>query len=130
MSLKYKLYLIGCFTIGAFDALTAIASRQLNFNSAYFAVGSFIIYCFFGFWTTKKIDLKTGALTAAAIGFFDSTVGWKISMLLKANTGHFNNDPTVVAWMLTIIVVTAFAALCGLIGAAFAKYSTREKAGG
>lgn len=78
----------------------------------------------------KKIGLKTGVLTAAAVGFFDSTVGWEISMFLKANTGNFKNDPTIPIWIITIIFVTGLAAVCGLIGGAIAKYLTKKSVGG
>jgi hypothetical protein len=126
MKLKYKLFLIGFLTIGVFDALSSIASRQFNFNSVYLAPASFIIYCIFGFLGTKKINLKTGVLTATAVGFFDSTVGWKISMFLKANTGNIKNDPTIAAWIITIIFVTGLAAICGLVGGGLAKYFNKK----
>lgn len=74
-----------------------------------------------GFWGTKKIDLKTGVLLAAAIGLFDSTIGWEISILLKANTGSLNNNPSVAIWIITAVFVTGLAALCGLIGGGLAK---------
>lgn len=122
MERKYKLLLIGFFAIGIFDALTSIVSRQFDFNYAYLAPGSFIIYCTFGFLGAKKINLKTGVLTAAIVGFFDSTVGWEIAMFLKANTGNVKNDPTIAIWIITIIFVTGLAAICGLIGGAFARY--------
>lgn len=121
MKYEYKLLLTGLFTIGAFDAITSIASRQFNFNYIYLALGSFIIYCILGFWGTKKINLKTGILIATANGFFDSTVGWEISMLLKANTGNIKNEPTLLLWIITIIFVTCLAAICGLIGGWLAK---------
>ena len=82
MRREYKILLIGCLTIGVFDALSSIASKQFNFNYALLAAISFIIYCAFGFWGSKKNNLGTGVLIAAAIGLFDSTIGWEISMFL------------------------------------------------
>lgn len=127
MKPKYKLFLIGFLTIGIFDALASIASRKFNFNYAYLVWGSFIIYCVFGFLGTKKTNLKTGVLTAAAVGFFDSTIGWEISTSLKANTGNIKNDPTITAWFITMIFVTGLAAICGLIGGSLVKYLNKEK---
>jgi hypothetical protein len=121
MKLEYRLFVIGLLTIGIFDALGSIGSKQLNFNSAYLAPGSFIIYCIFGFVGTKRINLKTGVLIAAAIGLFDSTVGWEISKILGANTGNIKNDPILIVWIITIIFVTGLAAICGLIGGGIAK---------
>jgi flagellar biosynthesis protein FliR len=121
MKSTYKLLLIGCLTIGIFDSLASIASKQFNFNYVFLAAFSFIIYGTFGFIGTRKNYLKAGVSIAAAIGFFDSTIGWEISMLLEANTGKLNNDPSAGAWIVTVIFVTASAALTGLIGAWLAK---------
>jgi len=123
----YKTLLSGCLTIGFFDVLSSLVSRQFNFNYTYLAPGSFIIYCVFGFWGTKKINLKTGVFIAAAIGLFDSTIGWKISMLLKANTGNLDNNPSAGIWIITAVFLTGLAALCGLIGGGLAKALKRKE---
>jgi hypothetical protein len=116
MRQEYKILLFGLLSILLVDVLGSIASRQLDFNASILSRLSFIIYGTFGFITTKKSGLKTGVLIAAIIGLFDSTIGWKISMLLNANTGNINNDPTAGLWLITIAIVTGVAALFGLIG--------------
>jgi len=126
MKREYKLILIGLLTIGIFDALASIVSKQFNFNYTDLAAGSFLIYCIFGFWGTKEINLKAGVLIAAAVGLFDSTIGWEISILLKANTGNIKNDPTLPVWIITIVLVTGLAGLCGLIGGGLAKIINRK----
>lgn len=125
----YKTLLFGWLTIALFDVLGCIASRHFNFNYTYLASGSFIIYCAFGFLGTKKIDLKTGVGLAAAVGLFDSTIGWEISMLLKVNTGNIENNPSITIWVITAVFVTGLAALCGLIGGGLAKaFKSKESA--
>jgi hypothetical protein len=126
MKLEYKIALIGCLAIGLFDTLDSIASREFNFTYTLLASISPIIYCAFSFWGTKQRNLRTGVLIAAAIGLFDSTIGWEISMLLKANTGNFKNNPTIGIWIVTTIFVTSLAALCGLIGGGLAKLLKRK----
>ena len=116
MKQEYKILLFGLLSILLVDVLGSIASRQLDFNFSILSPLSFIIYGTCGFITTKKNGIKTGVLIAAIIGLFDSTIGWKISMLLKANTGNINNDPTAGLWLITIVIVTGVAALFGLIG--------------
>lgn len=116
-----KLLVTGCIAIALCDILGSIISKQLNFNYGYLFFISFSIYTGWGFWGTRTINLKNGILIAACIGFFDSIVGWKISMLLHANTGNIKNDPTIQAWLVTIVFVTGLAALCGLIGGAIAN---------
>ncbi|EHQ27671.1 hypothetical protein [Mucilaginibacter paludis] len=130
MKPEYKLLLTGFLAIGLFDALASIASRKLGFNYAYWGSGSLVIYCVVGFWGSKQINSRTAVLIAAAVGFFDSTIGWKISMFLKANTGNIKNEPTIAVWIITIIFVTGFGALCGLIGSALATYLARKRVSG
>lgn len=126
MKREYKLLLMGFLAIIVFDVLASIASRQFDFNYTYLSPGSFVIYCIVGFLGAKKINLKTGVLTAVALGLFDSTIGWEISIFLKANTGNIKNDPTVAIWVITTVFVTGFAAICGLIGGALARYLTKK----
>jgi hypothetical protein len=116
-----KLLFTGCIAITLFDVLGSIISKQFNFNYTYLFFVSFSIYTIWGFRGTCIINLKNGVLIAAFTGFFDSTIGWKISMLLHANTGNIKNSPTTQAWLVTIIFVTALAALCGLVGGAIAN---------
>jgi hypothetical protein len=98
------------------DALGAIASRRFNFNYARLAPLSFIIYAAIGLIGTVEADQDTGIILAAAIGFFDATIGWKTCMVLKANTGKADNNPTVSRWIITAIFVTLLAAVCGVVG--------------
>lgn len=112
-----KLLLTGCIAIALCDALGSIISNQFN----YLFFISFSIYTIWGIWGTRAINLKNGVLIAACIGFFDSIIGWKISMLLHANTGNIKNDPSIQAWLVTIVFVTGLAALCGLIGGVIAN---------
>ncbi|MCQ6961198.1 hypothetical protein [Mucilaginibacter aquariorum] len=127
MKQEYKILLWGLIAICLCDILGAIASRQFNFNAAILAPVSFIIYIAFGFAGTQRKRLTTGLLISAGIGLFDSTIGWKISMLLKANTGNLKNNPTIPVWISTAIFVTILASLCGLFGGGLAmlvkKYS-------
>lgn len=127
MKLEYKILLLGLLAITLTDILGSICSRQWSFNASLLAPISSIIYGTCGFWGTKEKKIKTGILIAAVTGFFDSTIGWEISILLKANTGNIKNDPTMPVWITTIIFVTSLAALCGLIGGGLAKLLHRNK---
>ncbi|TSD64612.1 hypothetical protein FFF34_011925 [Inquilinus sp. KBS0705] len=126
MNRRHKLLFVGVLIIALFDAFGSIVSREVNFNSAYLAPVTFLLYGTFGFILAKWYNTKTGVLTAAALGLFDSTIGWEISMLLKPNTGDIKNDPSLSTWVITIIFVTGLAALCGLIGAMLLKITTKK----
>lgn len=77
---------------------------------------SFIIYGAIGLVGAHEIGQVTGIILAAAVGFFDATIGWKTSMILKANTGNLDNDPSLSKWVSTAFFVTFLAAICGLVG--------------
>jgi hypothetical protein len=121
-----KLLLTGCIAITLSDALGSIISKQFNFNYTYLFLLSFSIYTIWGFYGTRIINLKNGVLVAVFTGLFDSTIGWKISMLLHANTGNIKNAPTTQVWLVTIVFVTGLAALCGLFGGVIAN-ATKKK---
>ena len=123
MKPEYKILLTGILAITLLDTLGAIASKQLGFNYTSLAALSFIIYAAVGFFATKQRDLKTGVLFAAATGLFDSTVGWKITMMLGVNAGV---KITPILWLITIIFVTGSAAVCGLIGGWFTRFAKRS----
>jgi hypothetical protein len=106
----------GCLTVFLLDALSSIASRRFNFNYARLAPLSFIIYTVTGAFGAHYADQTTGIILAAAIGFFDATIGWKTAIVLKANTGNLDNNPSVSRWISTAIFVTLLAAICGLAG--------------
>jgi hypothetical protein len=114
--------LIGCLTVFALDALSSIASRRFNFNYARLAPLSFIIYVAIGFAGAREADQATGIILASAIGFFDATIGWKTSMVLKANTGNVDNNPSISKWISTAIFVTLLAAICGFAGSELLKF--------
>ncbi len=114
--------LTGCLTVFALDALTSIASRRFNFNYARLVPLSFIIYAIIGFAGAREADQVTGIILASAIGFFDATIGWKTSMLLKANTGNVDNNPSISRWISTAIFVTLLAAVCGFAGSELLRF--------
>ena len=116
------LLLIGCVTVIVFNALSSIASRRLNFNYGLLFPVSFAIYAAIGFFGNKLSDQSNGVIVATAVGFFEATVGWKISMVLKANTGKTPNNPSVLQWISTAVFVTLLAAVCGYVGTVIFKF--------
>ena len=117
------LLIFGCLTVLIVDVLGSIASRRLNFNYSRVAPLSFLIFCIIGFVGTHESNQVTGIILTAAVGFFDSTIGWKTSGLLKANTGKIDNNPSVSRWISTSIFVTLLAAICGLIGSGLSSFT-------
>ncbi|WP_259065688.1 hypothetical protein HDF24_02565 [Mucilaginibacter sp. X4EP1] len=127
MKPEYRILLLAIIITAAFDTAGSIASRQFNFNYALLTLGSFIIYGAFAFIATAKKDLITGVATATAIGLFDATIGWRLSVILHANTGGLNNNPTVEVWIGTAMFVIISAAIIGLIAGLIARAVFKSK---
>ena len=109
------LFLIGVSLITLLDSIGSIASRELNFKYSYLFPLSLLIYVLIPFFITKRSDQKNGIIFAALLGLFDATVGWKISMILKANTGNSKNEASIFLWIVVAIIVTIFTTLLGVL---------------
>jgi hypothetical protein len=58
---------------------------------------------------------KTTIWYTVILGLFDATIGWKISMLIGANTG-MTIEVTPAVFLFVVLCVAFFASLSGLIG--------------
>jgi hypothetical protein len=126
MKREYKILLIGISAIVLLDILGSIASRQFVFNYSLLSPVSFVIYGTVGFLTTRIKNLKTAVLSGAILGFFDSTVGFKISMLFDAYTGELEYPTTKAVWITTFVLITGLAALAALLGGGLARMVKKE----
>jgi hypothetical protein len=122
MAPVYFVLISSLILIAGFDAISSIASRRYKFNHALMAIVSFLIYAGAGFAATRFANQSAGVMVAGCTGFFDATIGWKISMALKANTGNYDNRPTTSKWIITAAVVTIFAAVLGFIASVLEMY--------
>ena len=127
MKKKYKYLLIACLAILLVDALGSIASRQLNFNYTNIWLASIAAYAILGFMLAKNESLLMTTWLTALLGIFDATIGWKISILLNANTGNLNNHPSLSVWAITVVFVFVYGAIIGLISGGFAKLLAKRR---
>ncbi|HSN62159.1 MAG TPA: hypothetical protein VLR49_14565 [Ferruginibacter sp.] len=80
------LYLfISIIIITIIDTLGAIASRKLNFNYAYLSILSFTVYMILGYLLSKQYNLPIIFFIAGLLGLYDGTIGFRLSIYLKAN---------------------------------------------
>lgn len=121
MKKEHRILLGGLVAIGLLDIFGSIASRQLDFNYSNLSFVSFLIYGTTCFLVTKIAGLKTGVIYGMVLGFFDSTIGLKVSILLDANNGDYNYDLTVGFWIIIVVFMIGFGALAGLIGGGLAR---------
>lgn len=120
MKKENKILLTGLIAVVLIDTIGSITSRELNFDYSLLSFVSFIIYGTACFFATRAKNLKTGIIYGMILGFFDSTVGLKISILLQANTPDYNYEITLALWIFIVIYMVGFGALTGLIGGGIA----------
>lgn len=116
MIFKFNFLQIGLLATLIFNILGSLSSRIFAFDYSYLTPLSAIIYCSIGFITTKEFNLKMGTRYTTLMGLFDSTIGWMIAILLKANTGTLNIQPySIELAIIVVISMTVLASLLGLI---------------
>ncbi len=105
---------LGAIVVVVYDTLTAIISVATGISYSFFALGSFVISLTFGFLLGRAAKWYLGALSGAANGLVEATVGWAISWLIGPGKPEFETD----AVMIAIIVGLAIniGAVLGLIG--------------
>jgi len=116
MIFKFNFLQIGLLATLLLNILGSLSSRIFAFDYSYLTPLSAIIYCFIGVITTKEFNLKKGVYYTTLMGLFDSTIGWMIAVLLKANTGTLNIQPYSIELVLVVVIsITVLASLLGLI---------------
>ena len=104
--------------IALFDAIGAVLSRRFNFNYAFLALGSIVIYALVAIYVAKFGDTTKGIIASFLMGLFDATVGLKISEKLKANVQ--NTGVNFAINFSTVLGVSIFAAIVGGIAISIA----------
>jgi len=127
MKHEHKILLIGIIAVGLLDAVGSIASRQFDFDYTQLTFVSVIVYGTTTFLATRLKNLKTGVLYGMILGFFDSTIGLKISLLLGANTGDSNYEITPAFWIFIVVYMIGFGALVGLMGGGLARIVKKKR---
>ncbi|MEI9944175.1 MAG: hypothetical protein WDN26_08100 [Chitinophagaceae bacterium] len=109
-----KYLLIGLVLITLIDIGGSILSRRLHFNYTFLSVLSFFVYTLVGYLSSKQFELNTAIFLTGFLGLYDSTIGHKLAIRFKANTGMEEYKKT--ATVATIIVMIVIAMLFGLLG--------------
>lgn len=119
MKKEHKILLWGIIAVALLDTIGSIASRKLDFDYSSLSYVSFVVYGATCFLAARTKDLKTGVIYGMILGFFDSTIGLKISMLLEANTST-NLELTTGLWIYIVVFMIGYGAFNGLVGAGLA----------
>lgn len=120
MTSQRKVIIGGCVAVVLFDVLASAASRSFAFPYARASVGSYFIYAAVGFLAGRCSDClhaRAGARAAAIAGFADASLGWAASWMIGPGRTP-SGSLTPLTWILTAIMVAAFASMVGFLGGA------------
>ena len=77
--------IFGLLAVTILCTVGAYTSRRFSYNFMYLSIISFFIYMGIGYFVTQKTNLSVAILSSLIVGFYDATVGWKLSLIFKAN---------------------------------------------
>ena len=80
-------FVISIIAVTLIDTVGAIASRKLKFKYGYLSFLSLAVYFALAYLNANYITLVSVVLVNAVLGFYDGTVGFWLSIILKANNG-------------------------------------------
>ena len=108
------------------DVVGALARKPLGFPYASLGMVSILIYLGVGLLGAWRANFMAGFVSAAVVGFLDSTLGPLLAWLIGPGpVGQTITEPRIFAYGIT--VVTATAALTGLLGAAAGSWLERRR---
>ncbi|WP_273210566.1 hypothetical protein [Runella zeae] len=111
------IFYIGILSITLVDSVCSIISRVYDIQYSSFYPLSYTIYILVPFFISLKTNKRTAVIYAALLGAFDATIGWTISMLLKAKVSIIDFELTTIVWIYVIVSMMATCAALGLLGA-------------
>jgi hypothetical protein len=108
------------------DIVGALAGQPLGFPYSRLGVVSLLVYGTVGLFGAWRASFTAGLLAAAIVGFLDGSLGPLVAWLVGAGpVGQTTTEPRIFAY--GIAVVTATAAVAGLIGALAGSWLERRR---
>lgn len=108
--------LIGLASVTLIDSIGSIASRRLQFNYGWLTILSLSVYTCTGYFIGEESNLNLVFAANCIIGFYDATIGWKLSVMLKANTGMSAEEKEIMNLKARLFIMFIIAFLFGYIG--------------
>ena len=108
--------LIGIASVTLIDSIGSIASRRLQFNYGWLTILSLSVYTCTGYFIGEESNLNLVFAANCIIGFYDATIGWKLSIILRANTGMTDEEKAVLNLKARLFIMFIIAFLFGYIG--------------
>ena len=104
--------IIGIICVLLIDTIGAFLSKQFSFNYKSLSVLSFMVYAVIGFLVGQESSLIYVVIVCMALGFFDATIGWKLSWVI--GPGKLPPEYSNKSYIIRAIVTVSF--LAGTIG--------------
>ncbi|WP_421942877.1 hypothetical protein [Pedobacter sp.] len=105
--------IIGLASITFIDSVGAMLSRKMQFKYTYLSIISFMVYIAIGYVVSINHPLIFAMVINAFLGFYDATIGMKLSLIFKANILEPKIDMQVWKVTLSMVVTAIFLALIG-----------------
>lgn len=115
------LYLIICFVFGLIaitliDTLGAIESRKQGFKYSRLSYVSFCVYILVAVLVSRKYNISIMLYTNAILGLYDGTIGFWLSIYLKANNGMTEEQAKEMLGVKSAIMMIIISTICGIVG--------------
>lgn len=108
--------LVGISAITFIYTIGSVVSRNFNFNYSWLAIFSFSVYIIIGYWGSKLLGPHTAISIALAIGIYDATVGFWISIKLKAKMGISSEERKELLGIYSIVIMMITSVILSIIG--------------
>lgn len=112
--------LSGLLVVTLIATLGAIASRQFNFHYSWLSLVSAILYIYAGYLVSSQYGLLMAIIVNNLIGFYDATIGLKLSIACKANFKIVDEEVELPSSQFSVVTMMFVSSILAFVGYLFA----------
>lgn len=109
-------FFAGLVSILLVSTIGAIASMKFNFKYSYLWIVSAFTYAGLGYLIARRADFTMVIVTCSVLGLIESTLGYYLSIISKANNGFTREENLKMIGVKTSVGMILFAIVFGLLG--------------
>ncbi len=106
----------GILSVTLIDSVGSVTSRRFNFNYGWVTIFSILIYIIIPYYLSKKTTFEIAFIANCLIGIYDATIGYKISIILKANIGTSKDDDPKITLTIRLIIMLFLSLILTYVG--------------